>query len=180
MKTSLKKTSCCNIVEGAIKAVEFLFLRTSVYSLFYFKCRYPRRDGNLQRRFFVQNNYGGCQNDAGWFLVVEKDSCDWERKTTRPFFLYSGLTGRDLQDSEYYSWFIPFISFNFDNWDACNNSDWILIWISICISHWGMFEKIERIFPDMVIADLFLISVGKSIKAYLWIQRIRYIRAYYT
>lgn len=43
-----------------------------------------------------------------------------------------------------------------------------------------MFEKIERIFPDMVIADLFLISVGKSIKAYLWIQRIRYIRAYYT
>lgn len=103
MKTSLKKTSCCNIVEGAIKAVEFLFLRTSVYSLFYFKCRYPCRDGNLQRRFFVQNNYGGCQNDAGWFLVVEKDSCDWERKTTRPFFLYSGLTGRDLQDSEYHS-----------------------------------------------------------------------------
>lgn len=57
-------------------------------------------DGNLERRFFVQNNYGGCSNDAGWFLVVEKDTCAWEQRTTRPYFLYSGLTGRDLQDSE--------------------------------------------------------------------------------
>ncbi|XP_078312808.1 SCO-spondin-like [Crassostrea virginica] len=58
-----------------------------------------KRDGSLERRFFIQNNYGGCQNDAGWFLVVEKDTCAWEQRTTRPYFLYSGLTGRDLQDN---------------------------------------------------------------------------------
>lgn len=56
-------------------------------------------DGSLERRFFIQNNYGGCSNDAGWFLVVEKDTCAWEQRTTRPYFLYSGLTGRDLQDN---------------------------------------------------------------------------------
>ncbi|XP_062618605.1 uncharacterized protein LOC134280203 [Saccostrea cucullata] len=72
-------------------------------------------DGSLKRRFFIQNNYGGCGNDAGWFLVVEGDACAWERRTTRPYFLYSGLPGRDLQD-------------------------------------------------NMVIADLFLISVGKLLK----------------
>lgn len=63
---------------------------------------YCGRDGSLERRFFIQNNYGGCQNDAGWFLVVEKDTCAWEQRTTRPYFLYSGLTGRDLQDSKFY------------------------------------------------------------------------------
>ena len=63
---------------------------------------YSGRDGSLERRFFIQNNYGGCQNDAGWFLVVEKDTCAWEQRTTRPYFLYSGLTGRDLQDSKFY------------------------------------------------------------------------------
>lgn len=61
---------------------------------------YVTSDGSLERRFFIQNNYGGCSNDAGWFLVVEKDTCAWEQRTTRPYFLYSGLTGRDLQDSK--------------------------------------------------------------------------------
>ena len=59
------------------------------------------RDSSLKRRFFIQNNYGGCSNDAGWFLVIESNNCAWEQRTTRPYFVYSGKTGRDLQDSEY-------------------------------------------------------------------------------
>ncbi|XP_056022086.1 uncharacterized protein LOC125650831 [Ostrea edulis] len=55
-------------------------------------------DGSLNRRFFIQNNYGGCNNDAGWFLVVEGNACTWEQRTTRPYFIYSGKSGRDLQN----------------------------------------------------------------------------------
>lgn len=60
------------------------------------------RDSGLNRRFFIQNNYGGCSNDAGWFLVVESNTCAWEQRTTRPYFIYSGKSGRDLQDSKQY------------------------------------------------------------------------------
>lgn len=63
-------------------------------------CLFFSRDSGLNRRFFIQNNYGGCSNDAGWFLVVESGTCAWEQRTTRPYFIYSGKSGRDLQDSK--------------------------------------------------------------------------------
>ncbi|KAK3095541.1 hypothetical protein FSP39_015906, partial [Pinctada imbricata] len=55
-------------------------------------------DNSLQRRFFIQNNYGGCNNDAGWFVIIEGGTCSWEAQTTKPYFIYSSATGYQLQD----------------------------------------------------------------------------------
>ncbi|XP_014664422.1 PREDICTED: uncharacterized protein LOC106806819 [Priapulus caudatus] len=51
---------------------------------------------NMQRRFFIHENYYGCNNDPGWIVVLDKmspqddDPCDWGimRPSERPMFLY--------------------------------------------------------------------------------------------
>ncbi|XP_038066531.1 uncharacterized protein LOC119736586 [Patiria miniata] len=42
------------------------------------------REQNLQRRFFINNHYGGCEGDKGWLVVTESDAtanCPWETET---------------------------------------------------------------------------------------------------
>lgn len=39
-------------------------------------------DQAFKRLWFVENNYGGCRADAGWFVVLDTDNlgfCHWER-----------------------------------------------------------------------------------------------------
>ncbi|RUS70120.1 hypothetical protein EGW08_022121 [Elysia chlorotica] len=47
-------------------------------------------DDVIRRRFFIQNNYGGCANDAGWTVAVDSPSppCTWEKNETFPYFKY--------------------------------------------------------------------------------------------
>ena len=48
------------------------------------------RDQSLDRKFFVNRSYGGCPNDYGWFVVVDKyQACDWEKKGPVPIFLFT-------------------------------------------------------------------------------------------
>lgn len=161
------------------------------------------RDSGLNRRFFIQNNYGGCSNDAGWFLVVEGSACSWEQRTTRPYFIYSGKTGRDLQDSkqyvtswnanykrtrpknyihkvhgpywspEYdtallqYCWWIIWlifdrnISMKFVRGESNKSVDWLILLITPIM--WNKSNSFQFSFADFIIADVFLISVGKSV-----------------
>ncbi|XP_070568449.1 uncharacterized protein [Ptychodera flava] len=46
-------------------------------------------DDGISRHFFVNANYGGCGNDAGWLVVVDTENvaCDWSEMETRPYFL---------------------------------------------------------------------------------------------
>ncbi|XP_071164274.1 uncharacterized protein [Mytilus edulis] len=55
-------------------------------------------DAGLNRRFFLQRNYGGCSNDAGWFIVVEGDACSWENLSgSKPYFIYSNAASYEKQ-----------------------------------------------------------------------------------
>ncbi|XP_059149546.1 uncharacterized protein LOC131936530 [Physella acuta] len=47
---------------------------------------------NLSRAFFINNVYGGCPADKGWFVAVDKSetgSCAWEKADRLPVFKYS-------------------------------------------------------------------------------------------
>ena len=43
------------------------------------------------RRFFINRNYGGCQADNGWMMVVTGHICSWETRflPTKNVILYS-------------------------------------------------------------------------------------------
>ena len=43
------------------------------------------------RRFFINRNYGGCQADNGWMMVVTGHICSWEKRflPTKNVILYS-------------------------------------------------------------------------------------------
>ncbi|KAK3782444.1 hypothetical protein RRG08_033085 [Elysia crispata] len=58
----------------------------------------------LRRRFFVNNNYGGCRNDAGWTVVVDQENpaCSWERNETYPYIKY-------VAGQRYENWNSPII-----------------------------------------------------------------------
>ncbi|XP_069104622.1 uncharacterized protein [Argopecten irradians] len=49
--------------------------------------------GSDSRRFFINQNYGGCSNDAGWMVVIDVDNgyrvCDWDSMVNRPVFKYA-------------------------------------------------------------------------------------------
>lgn len=51
-------------------------------------------DEDLDRRFMVNHNYGGCESDAGWLIAVDKHEkpCGWESVKTYPLFLFSKST----------------------------------------------------------------------------------------
>ncbi|XP_038067109.1 uncharacterized protein LOC119737089 [Patiria miniata] len=68
-------------------------------------------DGHIEedRRFYINNNYGGCGVDKGWLLVTESASlvhCPWETETEAhpyPIILYSTtnqkVTWNDLRSN---------------------------------------------------------------------------------
>ncbi|XP_022082431.1 uncharacterized protein LOC110974837 [Acanthaster planci] len=51
--------------------------------------------GQVDRRFFINSNYGGCKIDKGWLVVTESNShgsCCWEQRKSEypyPIILYS-------------------------------------------------------------------------------------------
>ena len=48
------------------------------------------RGTSLDRKFFINQRYGGCNGDYGWFIVADKYlACNWEKKGTEPVFLYT-------------------------------------------------------------------------------------------
>ncbi|XP_071128118.1 uncharacterized protein [Mytilus edulis] len=45
---------------------------------------------DIQRRFFINRNYGDCSTDRGWFVIQgEFQACPWEQKGVSPIFLYT-------------------------------------------------------------------------------------------
>ncbi|KAK7468155.1 hypothetical protein BaRGS_00036619 [Batillaria attramentaria] len=47
----------------------------------------------IDRRFFINRNYGGCGVDKGWSVVLEEsDACSWGQSLQYPAFLYSSKT----------------------------------------------------------------------------------------
>ncbi|XP_066277370.1 uncharacterized protein [Branchiostoma lanceolatum] len=47
---------------------------------------------NSRRTWFINRNYDGCPNDAGWLVVAEngpQGGCDWEKAPAGPTVLYS-------------------------------------------------------------------------------------------
>ncbi|XP_063415750.1 uncharacterized protein LOC134697417 [Mytilus trossulus] len=46
--------------------------------------------GDRQRKFYVNQNYGGCAKDQGWMYVLDQDRrCPYERIGSIPMFLYT-------------------------------------------------------------------------------------------
>jgi len=47
-------------------------------------------NGNVSRRLYVNQKWGGCDNDVGWFLTIEKmGACPYESYEDYPVFLYN-------------------------------------------------------------------------------------------
>ncbi|XP_033761125.1 uncharacterized protein LOC117342936 [Pecten maximus] len=46
-----------------------------------------------ERRFFINQNYGGCPYDVGWMVVIDIDTnikpCVWDSMSNRPVFLFA-------------------------------------------------------------------------------------------
>nr|QIQ54694.1 capsule gland specific secretory protein [Reishia bronni] len=62
---------------------------------------------DLKRRFFINNNYHGCTNDAGWLVVGDgpgSTSCPWEQKHEAhyPFILYANTPSNQTTPTEKY------------------------------------------------------------------------------
>ncbi|XP_066302809.1 uncharacterized protein [Branchiostoma lanceolatum] len=54
-------------------------------------------EDSVKRRFYINRNYGGCNNDRGWMVVADggpSGFCTWERASTseHPHVLYSKLS----------------------------------------------------------------------------------------
>ena len=50
------------------------------------------RETRFSRKFFINKNYGGCDSDAGWFVVEDvrgSKPCKWDKHKSYPQFLYS-------------------------------------------------------------------------------------------
>ena len=48
-------------------------------------------DENARREFYINRNYGGCPEDAGW-LVITGHHCDYEKHYGENTILYSKLS----------------------------------------------------------------------------------------
>ncbi|XP_060063054.1 uncharacterized protein LOC132543556 [Ylistrum balloti] len=77
------------------------------------------------RNFYMNRNYGGCQNDAGWFIVSEAQSygCSWEKKTSvKPYYLYSDASGYEKSDNQAIAEvFVISVSMDMCNPNRCGN-----------------------------------------------------------
>lgn len=62
-------------------------------------------DAALKRRWFVSGNYGGCDSDAGWFVVLDKGNrgfCKWEssnKSTAGRAFLFATANSKQKWSS---------------------------------------------------------------------------------
>ncbi|KAL5006655.1 hypothetical protein ScPMuIL_015461 [Solemya velum] len=50
-------------------------------------------EGHAPRRFFINEQYGGCPNDFGWLTILDpatkKHPCNWDTQDSYPAFLYA-------------------------------------------------------------------------------------------
>lgn len=72
-------------VQGAGVTVSSFFnpndlIATNYTDVLPFGGNYFSENGDTQRKFFVQNNYGGCGNDTGWLVLDQNggEGCSWE------------------------------------------------------------------------------------------------------
>ncbi|XP_061184335.1 uncharacterized protein LOC133192328 [Saccostrea echinata] len=50
------------------------------------------KETRYSRKFFINQKYGGCHVDSGWFVVSDvkgRKPCEWEKQKPYPQFLYS-------------------------------------------------------------------------------------------
>ncbi|XP_033122895.1 uncharacterized protein LOC117121719 [Anneissia japonica] len=67
----------------------FSDLKSGIFFNFFSISGHSRAD--LHRRWFINKSYGGCNNDRGWFVVVDgRGPCAWENSAgDSPQFLYA-------------------------------------------------------------------------------------------
>ncbi|XP_059149531.1 uncharacterized protein LOC131936521 [Physella acuta] len=71
---------------------------------------------DLMRTFFVNNVYGGCPADKGWFVAVDRadGACAWEKASRFPVFKYSrqsspeNWTTGDVANADMFAIFVKF------------------------------------------------------------------------
>ena len=66
---------------------------------------YRYASNSVKRRWQVNANYGHCDIDAGWLVVLDTDhspDCSWDNKDGYPAFLYSRRSTKDLCNSKLY------------------------------------------------------------------------------
>lgn len=52
--------------------------------------------GTLERTFFINSHYGGCDQDLGHLVVVEHNGdCAWDDQPIYPAILYSDMNGAE-------------------------------------------------------------------------------------
>ena len=65
----------------------------------YFSIAGDYRPRNRERRFFINTNYGGCDNDFGHLVISENEPpnklCNWDQHPKYPQFLYSKINSAD-------------------------------------------------------------------------------------
>ena len=48
---------------------------------------------HVDRGFFINKHYGGCNTDNGWMLILDATNtntgCGWDKQPASPLFLYS-------------------------------------------------------------------------------------------
>ncbi|KAK3798739.1 hypothetical protein RRG08_064301 [Elysia crispata] len=54
-----------------------------------------RGDDINHRRFFINNQYAGCEKDIGWLVVVERSRCPWEKDAHTPIIKYAAGQTRE-------------------------------------------------------------------------------------
>ena len=46
-------------------------------------------DINVKRVFYINQFHGGCESDAGWFMVSHNPGCEYEDRLPQPIIVYS-------------------------------------------------------------------------------------------
>ncbi|KAK3083098.1 hypothetical protein FSP39_013942 [Pinctada imbricata] len=83
-KTKNEWLDCADIIDSSY---------TDVASATRNYCEMTGSTSTLSRHFFVNNEYDGCPNDKGWFVLkdynAQQGCAEWDVVTAQPYFLYS-------------------------------------------------------------------------------------------
>ncbi|XP_070567176.1 uncharacterized protein [Ptychodera flava] len=85
------------------------------------------------RRFYINNNYGGCENDAGWLAVIDDGHtvCAWSDSRPKPYFIYASdsMVNYERGNPQFADVFAIFIKHQFDYIE--NGQDWELVFKAV-------------------------------------------------
>ncbi|XP_070568448.1 uncharacterized protein [Ptychodera flava] len=90
-------------------------------------------DDGINRHFYINNNYGGCGNDAGWLVVVDDGStvCNWSEYADKPYFMYGSNSKVTYEsgNAQFADVIAIFIKHQFEYIE--NGQDWDLVFKAV-------------------------------------------------